>query len=485
MDGVRSSTRFTAALLGALALTAAPASAAPGDPVNQGNFDLREVALQSGKTILAGTADHSDLGLIRLNADGSPDPSFDVEGFVRADFGSNESAADLALAPGGRIVVAGTQDPGASPFVVLASFNSDGSPDTSFSGDGKATLALAANDVVTSVDINSGGRIAVGVNAGNGDFKVITFTGAGAPDAGFGTGGVATLNFGGTDQVTAVAFQSTGKLIAAGGTTKNTGDFAIARFGLNGAIDNLADADPAIGFANGSGAQEIDASGGGADTVLAMAIDPADRIVLSGPTGTNVVGRLVSGTVRLAATGVSDATFAGDGKAEFPETQISHFAQDVAVAGTGDILVSGVGNEAQGFGYLQRLSDAGTETFSNTDTGANGTVYETVVEVHVAAAADGAFTLGGHAYEQVPPNSIPGAFAQRFTAANALDPTLAGDGTIFPRFIELAPPPPPSAGTQPPASQPSGSTPTTRAKRCKKAKKRASPAKKCKKKKKR
>lgn len=193
----------------ALALGAAPASAGPGDPVNQFNFELKEVSLQSGKTVLAGTADNSDLALIRLNADGTPDPSLDVDGFARADFGANEQAADTAHASGGRILIAGTQNPGATPAAVLASFNSDGSPDTSFSGDGKTTLTLAASDVVTSVDVSAGGRIAVGVSAGNGNFKVIVFTAAGAPDGAFGAGGVASSDVGDTDQTTAVAFQST------------------------------------------------------------------------------------------------------------------------------------------------------------------------------------------------------------------------------------------------------------------------------------
>jgi len=465
-------------VLATLALSAPPAIAAPGDPVNQGNFTLAEVTLQSGKTLLAGTAD-SDLGLIRLNADGSPDPSFDVEGFVRADFGAVESAADIATTPSGRILIAGTQSPGATPVAVIAAFNSNGNPDTSLDGDGKATFPLAANDLVTSVDVGPTGRIALGVAAGNGNFKVIALTSAGAPDPGFGTGGVTSLDFGAADQTNAVAFQSSGKVIAAGGTTKLGGEFAIARFGLNGAIDNLADADPGIGFANGSGAQEIDASAG-ADAALAMAIDSTDRIVLSGPTGTNVSGFPISGTVRLVATGVSDGTFAGDGKAEFPEGFFSHYAQDVAVTGTGDILVSGVGNEAIGFGYLQRLSDAGAQTFASTDTGAGGAGYETVVAVHVAGAADGGYTLGGHAYENIPPNSIPGGFAQRFTAADALDPTLAGDGTTFPRFAEQAPP-----VVQPPAPLET----TTTKKKCKKRKGKksatAAKKKKCKKKKRR
>jgi uncharacterized delta-60 repeat protein len=468
-----------AAAIGVLTLAAGPATASPGDPVNQFNFEATEVALQSGKTIIAGTAD-TDLGLIRLNADGSPDASFDVEGFNRADFGSSETAADMALGPGGKIVIAGTQDPGATPVAVLASFNPDGSPDTSFSGDGKATLALAAGDVVTSVDVRAG-RIAVGVKAGSGDFKVIAFTATGAADAGFGSGGVASINFGGTDQTTAVAFQSTGKLIAAGGTSKSTGDFAIARFGLNGTIDNAADVDPAITF-NGAGAQEIDASGGGPDQALGMAIDASDRIVLSGVTGNGAFGPK-SGTVRLGADGAWETTFAGDGKAEFPEGLFSHFAYDVAVAGTGDIIVAGIGYEAAGLGYVQRLSSSGSQTFSSMDSGADA--YDTVSSMHVAAASDGGFTLGGNASEY--PAVTPGAFGQRFTPANALDPTLAGDGTTFPRFLEQAPPAIPPA-TQPSAPQPAAGAPGATATKCKKKRKKgtgAATSKKCKQKKRR
>jgi uncharacterized delta-60 repeat protein len=457
------------AVAGALALTAAPASAAPGDPVNQMNFQLAEIALQSGKTLLAGTAG-TDLGLIRLNADGSPDRSFDVEGFARADFGSAEQAADIALASGSRIVIAGTQDPGVSPVAVLAAFNPDGSPDATFSGDGEATMPLANGDTVTSVDVSAGGRIAVGVTAGNGDFKVIAFTAAGAPDAGFGAGGVATLNFGGTDQVTAVAFQSTGKVVAAGGSTKFTGDFVLARFGLNGAIDNAADVDPGVTF-NGAGAQEIDASGGGVDRVLGMAIDTADRIVLTGLTGSGAFGAN-SGTVRVAANGAWETTFAGDGKAEFPEGLFSHAAEDIAITAAGDIVVAGIGHEATGFGYVQRLSAAGTQTFASTDTGAG--VYDTLVSMRVATAPDGGFTLGSTATEY-PAGIQGGSFAHRFTAANASDPTLSSDGIVFPRFLEEAPPvvTPPNQlpAVQTPTIQPPTGSAAPRGKKCKRKKK--------------
>jgi hypothetical protein len=300
------------------------------------------------------------------------------------------------------------------------------------------------------------------VIAGNGNFKVIVFTAAGAPDGGFGAGGVASSDVGDTDQTTAVAFQSTGKVVAAGGTLKNTDDFAIVRFGANGAIDNLADADPGVGFGVcNCGTAEIDASGGGADRVLGMAIDGGDRIVLSGLTGINGSSFPISGTVRLSAGGVWDTAFATDGKAEFPEGLFNHIAEDVAVAGTGAIVVAGIGHEAQGLGYVQKLSDSGVQSFSSTNTG-DAEPYDTLTSMRVATASDGGFTLSGTATEY--PSGMPGAFVQRFSSANALDPALAGDGTTFPRFAELAPP-----VTEPPATQP-GVAPGV-ARKCKKQKK--------------
>ena len=154
--------------------------------------------------------------------------------------------------------------------------------------------------------------------------------------------------------------------------------------------------------------------------------------------------------MRLSAERAWETAFATDGKAEFPEGLFQHFAEDVAIAGTGAIVVAGIGYEAHGLGYVQKLSDSGAETFASTEHRRRPSDYDTLSSMRVAAASDGGFTLSGGATEY--PSGIPGAFAHRFTAANALDPAFSGDGITFPRFAELAPPVTQPAGD--PAVQP-------------------------------
>jgi uncharacterized delta-60 repeat protein len=64
-----------------------------------------------GKIVIAGTVEvsdtESDFALVRLNADGTYDSTFDVDGKLTIDFGGNDSGNALAIGPNGRIVIAG------------------------------------------------------------------------------------------------------------------------------------------------------------------------------------------------------------------------------------------------------------------------------------------------------------------------------------------------------------------------------------------
>src|SRR4051795_11314114 len=72
---------------------------------------------------------------------------------------------------------------------------------------------------------------------------------AGALDLSFGVGGIVTTNVGladyGSEQVTAVALQPDGKIVAVGNAATETyqggferGDFAVVRYNTNGTLDN-------------------------------------------------------------------------------------------------------------------------------------------------------------------------------------------------------------------------------------------------------
>ncbi len=92
-----------------------------------------------------------------LAAAGDPDPTFDGDGQATTDLGSGDSAQDVAVLEGGKIVVAGISA-GTNHDFVLVRYNPDGSPDTSFGSNGKSTRNLgpgrgdSARDLVLQPD---------------------------------------------------------------------------------------------------------------------------------------------------------------------------------------------------------------------------------------------------------------------------------------------------------------------------------------------
>src|SRR5688572_3086917 len=75
----------------------------------------------------------------RLVPAGGLDPVFDGNGTATLDFGATDTARAVVVQPDGKVVVAGSLDSGSSNFAV-ARFNPDGTPDLTFSGDGRADV---------------------------------------------------------------------------------------------------------------------------------------------------------------------------------------------------------------------------------------------------------------------------------------------------------------------------------------------------------
>ncbi|GAB7110010.1 hypothetical protein JCM4814A_83250 [Streptomyces phaeofaciens JCM 4814] len=202
-------------------------TANPAGPVLQEGGDGRALALQpDGKIVVGGQVGSTrfDFALMRFNADGGVDTSFDGDGIVRTDFGDYESVEGITLQPDGKIVAVG----GSGGRFALARYLSNGAPDPTFDGNGRViTTGGAATDVVLQP---SDGRIVVaGSNGPGGNFAVLRYNPDGGQDTGFGIGGLATADFGGGDTANGVALQRDGKIVAAGGGGANN-DFALARF---------------------------------------------------------------------------------------------------------------------------------------------------------------------------------------------------------------------------------------------------------------
>ena len=166
---------------------------------------------------------------------GSLDAGFGTGGKVLTAVGSGSDDANaVALQSDGKIVVAGYSFNGANNDFALVRYNTDGSLDTSFDGDGKVITAIGTtSDAATAVAIQSDGKI-VAAGVGGNTFALVRYNTDGSLDMSFGTGGKVTTAIGSGDIAHAVAIQSDGKIVAAGysynGDAVSTVDFALVRY---------------------------------------------------------------------------------------------------------------------------------------------------------------------------------------------------------------------------------------------------------------
>jgi len=208
-------------------------TAFPGSEGDEGNELLRQ---PNGKLIVVGTTHIPPYGrgsfaLARYNADGTLDTGFGGGDGLATGI-DNNPATSADLAPNGQIVAAGGWE-----YFRVARFNSDGSVDTGFDGTGalfpgyEGTARLAS-----AVQVQKNGQVvAAGYVNDEGtsetDFAVARFDTDGSLDASFGGDGMVTTDFsGGGDYARAIALQSDGKVVVVGATESSGSDFAVARY---------------------------------------------------------------------------------------------------------------------------------------------------------------------------------------------------------------------------------------------------------------
>ncbi|MFM9455055.1 calcium-binding protein [Streptomyces europaeiscabiei] len=260
-----------------------------------GAEDAAGVAVRPDGRIVAGARAGGLFGLVRYLPDGSPDPAFGGgDGVVTTSLsdtpGVGATARDLALQPDGKIVMIG--DVGQTSFdFVLARYNPDGSLDTTFGGDGKVTTDLGGYNWGEAVVVQSSGKIVASGWTG-GRFTLVRYNLDGSLDSGFGTGGVATTDFGTGSAVNDLVVQPDDRIVA-GGTAG--GDFALARFHANGTLDT--------GFGtNGRTTTDF----GAGDSAYGLALQPDGKTVAFGSNGDGLRGlaRYLGGEGAPQPTGV-------------------------------------------------------------------------------------------------------------------------------------------------------------------------------------
>ena len=204
-----------------------------------------EFALQAdGKIVAAGFANAEDVAVARWNADGSLDNTFGTGGKVQISFGSADATAwTITIQPDGKVLIGGRVLINDSD-VLLVRLNTNGTLDTTFDNDGYASANFGAFDHAYKIFVRNNKIITVGVSiqSPNSDFLIARFNMDGSPDTSFGTNGSIKTSINAYDFTYSAAFAPDGKLVIGGFTRSTVGtqgeDFAAARYIFGSAAPN-------------------------------------------------------------------------------------------------------------------------------------------------------------------------------------------------------------------------------------------------------
>ncbi|HEY1356576.1 MAG TPA: hypothetical protein VGF09_09675 [Solirubrobacterales bacterium] len=300
-------------------------------------------------------------------AAGEPDPTFGGNGFTVFDEPNlpNESLADLLVLPDGKILGAGSRGSasfGSSGFL-LARFNSDGSPDRSFGGEGfrvEPYLEQAGDPIsIEAIEERGDGKFVVaGVGQatvpGTFGFEFGRYLPNGELDPGFGTGGLTTVATKEIAGASAMDQAPGGKIVAAGvsGTLISGLKVAVARVTENG------EPDPSFSTAPANGVRVIDIPESNSEQAYAVTVLGDGSVLVGGGAERGAFlakldaeGNLVSGFGK-GGIAVDDL-----GTASFPSGLIS----DLKVLPDGAILASGtaVASNEDEEGFVARFTANG------------------------------------------------------------------------------------------------------------------------------
>ena len=203
---------------------------------------VSKVRLQpDGKILLAGTSWADGTGynilLVRYNSNGTLDTTFNSTGFVTRNINgeSYDYAGDMAVLPDGKIVVVGSSNPGyAVGDILIMRFNADGTLDTTFDGDGILVMTTTAGGAAGQIILLPDGKYLVTGYRNDGakpDFLLMRLNPDGSFDTSFGTGGATVASVSpDANYISSTDRQSDGKIIAVGSNY-------IARFTSDGILD--------------------------------------------------------------------------------------------------------------------------------------------------------------------------------------------------------------------------------------------------------
>jgi uncharacterized delta-60 repeat protein len=257
---------------------------------------------------------------------------------------------------------------------------------------------------------------------------------AGVLDPTFGAGGLVTTSLSqGTDSAYGVALQADGKIIAAGSAN---GQFGLARYGMNGALDST--------FGNGG---KVTTKLGAGATAWAVAIYASagtvndGKIVAAGTVGVGGSNNHGFGVVRYNRDGSLDKTFNKSGKAILDFSSGWDEARAVVIQPDGKIIAagySGLPNNNSAFtlvrfnvnGSLDTSFGSGGEVITDIVVGGSELILDIALQsdskIVVAGKAPDPQFLGNHSFALARYNSNGSLDASFGAGGIVLNPTGTG-----------------------------------------------------------
>jgi len=298
-----------------------------------------------------------------------------------------------------------------------------GTLDTTFDSDGIVTTDIGSgnHDDAQAIAIDSGGKIVV-AGGRSGDFALARYKSNGTLDTTFGTGGKVTTHIGSYDDDSyAIAIDSAGKIVVAGYSSNGSDrDFALARYKSNGTLDTTF----------GTGGKVTTPIGSGDDYARAIAIDSAGKIVVAGYSHNGSNGDFA--LARYKSNGTLDTTFGTGGKVTTPiGSNSDDYAVAMAIDSGGKIVMAGYSNNGADNDFaLARYNSNGT---LDTNFGTGGKVTMDIGSGDdyaraIAIDSGGKIVVAGYSYNG---NYEEKDFAlARYNVDGTLDTNFDSDGIV-------------------------------------------------------
>lgn len=258
-----------------------------------------------GSTRTGGTPFTNDLAVFKITSAGVLDPSFSGDGKLLLDLtGSWDYGYGIAVQNDNKIVVTGYAGLPADFFAVR--LNPDGSFDPSYGTAGKTFVDIFGQGVADEafgMTMAPDGKVYIvgdGYNTAVNEAQaaVVRLTTAGLPDPSFSSDGIATFNIsqGNNEFYKDLVILANGSCLVGGSIGSSTQDFSIFKMNADGTLD--------LNF-NTTGSYSLDVTGTSVDDLgYGMAVQSDGKILLSGNTSFSSAVNEKYSIVRLVANGV-------------------------------------------------------------------------------------------------------------------------------------------------------------------------------------